>query len=87
MSFRLTRGTTIEDVGGIDVIIAENGDSAVLNASASAIVDALLTSSAKKEAIEQVLSIYSVKKAELAEDMEIVIDNLRQHEMMEETNS
>lgn len=87
MGFRLTQGTTIEDVDGITVIIAENGDSAVLNGSAGTMVDALLECSAKGEAIERILSIYSVERAELIEDMQTVINDLKQHGMIEEVDS
>lgn len=87
MSFQLTKGTVFEDVDGTGVLIADNGDSAVISGSAKALVDALLSSPTIEEAVEQLLEVYSTERAVLLEDAKTTFEDLTLHGMMEEVVS
>lgn len=87
MSFQLTQGMVLEDFDGTTIIIAENGDSAVLNGSASMIVDVLLESLTIDEAAERLFDVYSVERAVLIKDVRSIIEDLVQQRMMEEMGS
>lgn len=87
MSYRLTLGTVLEDVGGTAVIISGDGDTAVLNESANAMLSTLLSCESIEIAINNLSDIYTTNRDTISLDLQSIVRDLTTRKMLEEYNT
>ncbi|MDR1247169.1 MAG: PqqD family protein [Clostridiales Family XIII bacterium] len=82
MNYELCEGVTIEHIDGHNVLVAEKGDVAVLNRTASCILDNVLDDGGIENAVKSVLDKYSTDGDTARADAEEFIAGLAEKKLI-----
>ncbi len=84
MGYKLTEGTSIENVDGCTIVLTGDDGAADLNSSAVMFLSAFLESNTNEEAISLLSKLYEIKDANVADTAHEALDKFIECGILEE---